>query len=97
MCGECLERCPYLAYSREKAREEFRKLVEGRPTPVTSECVTCVACDTFCPEGTNPFDLINEGQEETGSYPATERAISMMIMAAQMPSQVLEDELGCPS
>lgn len=96
LCGECLERCPYLAYPRERAREEFRRLVEGKPTPVTSECITCVACNTFCPSGANPFDLINERQEETGGFPATERAVGAMVMAAQMPSQVVEGKRGMP-
>mgnify|MGYP000156111562 CR=1 FL=1 len=89
-------RCPYLAYPEEKAKEEFRKLIEGEPTPVTSECITCVACNTFCPEGANPFDLINERQEETGTFPATENAINMMTMASQMPSEVIKGEAGKP-
>lgn len=96
LCGDCLTKCPYLAYPEEKAREEFKKLIEGKPTPVTTECITCVACNAFCPEGANPFDLINERQEATGTFKAKEEALGMMAMASQMPSEVIRGEAGRP-
>jgi hypothetical protein len=40
LLGECLARCAYLAYPEEKAKEEFKKLIDGRPTSVTTECIT---------------------------------------------------------
>lgn len=96
LCGECLIKCPYLAYPEEKAKAEFKKLIDGEPTPVTAECITCCACNMFCPEGANPFDLINQRQEETGTFPATERALGMMGMASQLPSEVIKGEPGKP-
>jgi len=96
LCGECLMKCAYLAYPEEKAKEEFKKLIKGEPTPVTSECITCCACNMYCPEGANPFDLINQRQEETGTFPATETAVSMMSMASQLPSEVKKGEKGKP-
>lgn len=96
LCGECLKQCPYLAYPEEKAKAEFKKLMDGRPTPVTSDCITCVACNMFCPEGANPFDLINDRQEETGTFKAKEQSLSMMGMASQVPTQVIEGRPGRP-
>lgn len=55
LCGECLMKCPYLAYPEDKAKEEMRKLINGEPSSVTSECITCVACNTYCPEGGKPL------------------------------------------
>ncbi len=96
LCGECLTKCQYLAYPEDKAKEEIKKLINGEPSPVTSECITCVACNTYCPEGANPFDLINQRQEETGTFPATDQALGMMNMASQLPSEVIKGKQGKP-
>jgi Fe-S oxidoreductase len=96
LCGECLMTCAYLAYPEKKAKEEFRKLIEGKPTPVTADCITCCACNTYCPEEANPFDLINQRQEETGTFKVTDDALSKMSMASQLPSTVIKGELGKP-
>ncbi|MHA1605330.1 MAG: heterodisulfide reductase-related iron-sulfur binding cluster [Candidatus Freyarchaeota archaeon] len=96
LCGECLMKCPYLAYPEDKAKEEMKKLIKGETSSVTSECITCARCNVLCPEGANPFDLINQRQEETGTFPATDRALGMMNMASQMPSEVIKGEPGKP-
>lgn len=97
LCGECLMKCPYLAYPEEKAKAEFKKLIEGKPTPVTAECITCVACNMVCPEGANPFDLINQRQEETGTFKVTDQSLGMMSMASQLPNEVKRGNPGKPA
>lgn len=92
LCGECLVKCHYLAYPEEKAKNEFKKLIEGEPTPVTSDCITCAACNMFCPESANPFDLINIRQEETGTFEITEQAQALIKMSTRMKSKVIEGE-----
>jgi Fe-S oxidoreductase len=96
LCGDCLAKCAYLAYPERKAKIEFRKLIEGKPTPVTRDCITCCACNTYCPESANPFDLINQRQEETGTFKVTDQALGNMNMASQLPSKVLKGQLGKP-
>jgi Fe-S oxidoreductase len=96
LCGDCLARCAYLTYPEKKAKEEFRKLIEGKPTPVTAECITCCACNTYCPEEANPFDLINQRQEETGTFKVTDQALANMSMASQLPSKVIKGAHGKP-
>jgi Fe-S oxidoreductase len=96
LCGECLTKCSYLVYPEEKAKKEFRKLIEGEPTPVTSECITCCACNMYCPTGANPFDLINQRQEETGTFKVTSEAVNTMSMASQLPSKVIKGKPGRP-
>ncbi len=66
-CGDCLARCQYLGYDTEKAIAEFKKLVDDQETPVLSDCVTCYACNEYCPKDANPFDLIVQRQEEHNS------------------------------
>ncbi len=96
LCGECLMKCPYLAYPEEKAKKEFKKLIDGEPTPVTADCITCAACNMFCPEGANPFDLINDRQEETGTFKLNEQTQSFFKMFNRMKSEIIEGEPGKP-
>jgi Fe-S oxidoreductase len=96
LCGECLMKCPYLAYPEEKAKKEFKKLIDGEPTPVTADCITCAACNMFCPEGANPFDLINDRQEETGTFKMTKQAQFNMKMGTRMKTEIIEGETGKP-
>ena len=96
LCGECLMKCPYLAYSEEKAKTEFKKLIDGESTPVTADCITCAACNMFCPEGANPFDLINDRQEETGTFKMTKEAQTLFKMSMRMKSEIIEGEPGKP-
>jgi len=64
--GECLTRCPYISYDEGRAKEAIRTLITGETAPILTECITCAACNDFCPLGANPWDLIAWRQEETG-------------------------------
>ncbi len=57
-CGECLARCRYLNFSREDAVREIRNLNAGRLTKVHERCISCYACDAFCPENARPYERI---------------------------------------
>ena len=96
LCGECLVKCPYLAYPKEKAIIEFEKLINGEDTPVTAECITCARCNTICPENANPFDLINQRQEETGTFKITKDWMRMMKMATKFPSKIIKGDPNKP-
>jgi Fe-S oxidoreductase len=63
-CGDCLTRCLYVNYDKEQAALEIDELVAGRAAPILSACVTCFACNEYCPTEARPFDLILERQEE---------------------------------
>jgi Fe-S oxidoreductase len=63
-CGDCLVRCLYADYDRERAAFEIDELVAGRSAPILSSCITCLACNEYCPSGARPFDLILERQEQ---------------------------------
>jgi Fe-S oxidoreductase len=60
-CGECLTRCQYMNLTRSEAILEIKRLIEDRPTTtVMRDCVSCYACDAFCPEDAGPYQLILE-------------------------------------
>ena len=67
-CGECLERCYYLDFDREKGGKEIAKLAAGEKVDWLHDCVTCMACSEYCPTGARPFDLILKRLEEDGNF-----------------------------
>jgi Fe-S oxidoreductase len=90
LCGDCLARCPYVEYDNERAADEIGSLIAGEEAPILSSCVTCFACNEFCPTGARPFDLILERQEQFGSLgiaPETIQAQEAMY-ATDSPAQV---------
>ncbi len=58
ICGECLVRCQYLKLTKEKAVEEKKRLIEGKPSEVMKKCISCYACNAFCPNDCHPYELI---------------------------------------
>jgi Fe-S oxidoreductase len=69
-CGDCLARCHYLPFDKKSGGEEFRKLVKGEKVDWLYDCVTCIACNEYCPKDARPFDLILKKMEEAGDFTA---------------------------
>jgi Fe-S oxidoreductase len=67
-CGECLDRCHYLDFDRESGGRELKKLATGEKVAWLKDCVTCIACNEYCPKGARPFDLILKRMEEAGDF-----------------------------
>jgi len=69
-CGECLVNCRYLSLSREEAVRAVRALNAGEPSIVHERCISCYACDAFCPQNAHPYERIisrwNQRYEEHG-------------------------------
>lgn len=60
----CLTRCQYMDIDRETAKREILKIARGEDSFVLHDCVTCYACEEYCPVNNHPFYLIVEKQEE---------------------------------
>lgn len=67
-CGDCLARCHYLDFNKENGANAFRKLVRGEKVEWLRDCVTCIACNEYCPQGARPFDLILQRMEDAGDF-----------------------------
>lgn len=65
-CGTCFLRCHYVDYSKEKAVQEIRALKEGTDAAILKDCITCIACNEYCPNDARPYDLILSLQEQKG-------------------------------
>jgi Fe-S oxidoreductase len=54
---------------RETAMREILKIARGEDSFVLHQCVTCYACEEYCPVQNHPFYLIVEKQEELNVPP----------------------------
>ncbi len=58
-CGTCLVKCPVMKMKKDEARSEIGLLLEGEPAPrIYSECTLCYHCNSYCPSGLKPYELI---------------------------------------
>jgi Fe-S oxidoreductase len=97
LCGDCLVRCQYVDYDKEKAVEQIKELMEGKPAEVLEQCITCCACNEYCPMGANPFDLINRLQEVHGSLPIPEKTKKFMDSGTTVPSERIQGDKTKPA
>ncbi|NQT70268.1 MAG: (Fe-S)-binding protein [Desulfobacteraceae bacterium] len=95
-CGDCLSKCVYIEIDGEEAKKEFRNLIDGKPSPVISQCVSCMACDEICLEKANPFSLIVKRQEEQNEIDRFGKAKQMMEDAYTIPSKIEKRGEGGP-
>jgi len=72
LCGDCLGKCQYLSYDKEKAVVEIKALMEGGGFDILSHCVTCCGCREYCPTGADPYGFILKVQERTGAFTGSE-------------------------
>ncbi|MBN1382044.1 MAG: (Fe-S)-binding protein [Deltaproteobacteria bacterium] len=82
-CGDCLVQCRYVNYDRDKAVTEIKLLAEGKEADILNHCITCVACNDFCPTGADPSDLVFKMQEAFGTAPLVRNAIPQRDHLAQ--------------
>jgi len=86
LCGDCLVKCPYVNYDRKKARQEVAALIAGENADILTQCVTCIACNEFCPTQANPFDRISELQEKKQALNIPQSLIDSDYDAYYMPN-----------
>ena len=88
-CGDCFLKCQYLGFDTERAITEIKNLIDDKETSVSTDCVTCYACNEYCPEDANPFDLIVQRQEEHGAISIPEN-MKQFIEKQFEPSELKE-------
>ncbi|MGB9700260.1 MAG: heterodisulfide reductase-related iron-sulfur binding cluster [Thermodesulfobacteriota bacterium] len=87
--ADCLLKCQYMTFSKGEAHAEMMKLIKGEDTRVLKECVTCYACEEYCPRGNHPYFLICERREEKGIYTAPRPITKQWINMTQMQGKQL--------
>jgi Fe-S oxidoreductase len=60
-CGICLQKCPVMKMDKKESKQEMSRLLKDEPTErVLNECTFCYSCNTYCPQGLRPYNLIME-------------------------------------
>jgi len=80
---DCLVKCQYMQFDRDGAHAEIMKVVKGEDSPVLEQCVTCYACEEYCPRGNHPFYLISERREQKGMLTAPRPITNQWINMAE--------------
>ena len=97
-CGDCLVACQYIDYGREKAIEVIETLIEGKEAEILRECITCMACNEYCPNDANPYDLICKLQEEKGIKPVPEEVVEVIEKTlSNVPNQIIKGDPDKPA
>ena len=97
-CGECLEHCQHSHHSLEEASEAIRSLVENRDCRILDECVTCWACNSYCPTGCDPIHLLLERMEVRGyeCSQALKTVVDKFDSPLLAPSEVIQGNTDRP-
>lgn len=95
LCGDCLVKCLYVDYDKEKAVSNIKALMDGQEAEIVSKCITCSACSEYCPTGADPFNLIIKAVEKAGIFPVTEEELVSNSFA--FPSEVVEGDPDKPA
>ena len=83
LCGDCLVKCRYVDYDKDKAVAEIKLLMEGKDAEILHKCITCIACNDYCPTGADPSNLIFKMQERIGTCPMVVATKSTLDRIAQ--------------
>jgi len=89
---DCLMKCQYIDFrNTAAARSEWEKINAGEYSRVLEECLTCYACQEYCPYNNNPFYFLVERQEALGILPAplpiVKEQLKMMAPKGRITSQ----------
>ena len=95
LCGECFARCQYVDYDENEAIQQITALTEGKRSEILEACITCCACNHYCPTGANPFDLITETQEKLGMRIADEEFYDLKAIE-EFKNEIVKGDPGKP-
>lgn len=95
-CGICFAQCPVLEWPIERAKTEFRKLLETGWSEAVERCTGCMACNVLCPPGANPHTRIMlawQDRYKREGLPARAR----WVLPYQRPSMITESLESLPA
>ena len=94
---DCLMRCQYLTFADvAEARREKMNIVNGEDSRVLHECLTCYACQEYCPNNNNPFFLLVERQEERGILPAPRPILEEQLRMMDAKGRLVKQTVSGP-
>ena len=92
---DCLMKCQYIDIDYNEAVKQKKLIINGKDSSILHECVTCYACEQYCPNGNHPFYQIVELQEKKGILPApipiTKQQIAMMKPKGRIENKIVKE------
>ena len=95
LCGDCLVKCLYADYDRDRAVADIKALMAGEDAEIVGKCITCCACREYCPTGADPFNLIMNAVEKAGVFPVEEEGLVAGSFSAS--SEVIPGDADKPA
>ncbi len=93
---DCLTKCQYLDFDLEEAKKEKMGILKGEKTRTLIECLTCYACEEYCPNKNHPFYQIVELQEKMGILPAPTPLTKQQILMMKPRNDIAETKVSKP-
>jgi len=94
---DCLMRCQYMEMDLESARQERERILNGEDSRVLTDCVTCYACEEYCPSNNHPFYLIVDRQEEKGIWPVPKPVTNQQLVIMAPQSDIAPKKIQSPT
>jgi Fe-S oxidoreductase len=89
-------RCQHIRLDLETAKAERLSILDGRDSRVLRDCLTCYACEEYCPYGNHPFYQIVDRQEELGIWPAPVPLVKQQIVMMAPKGRAEPEKLTGP-
>lgn len=93
---DCIRNCQYITMGLDEAREERMKIVRGEDSKILHDCVTCYACEEYCPHANHPFYHIVEMQEKLGINPVPKPITKSQVVAMAPTGKIKRREGSGP-
>lgn len=93
---DCIMKCQYMDLDLEQAKQEKWKLIRGESSSILTDCVTCYACEEYCPYDNHPFYHIVEMQERLGVHPVPKPIEKSQVTAMGPKGRIDYEEVRQP-
>lgn len=94
---DCLMNCQYISFADvAEAKKEKQKINAGKESRVLHECLTCYACQEYCPNHNNPFFVLVELQEELGLLPAPRPVVAEQLKMMAFKGRLARAPVASP-
>jgi Fe-S oxidoreductase len=94
---DCLMKCQYIRFAGiSEAKAEKLKINAGEESRVLNECLTCYACQEYCPYSNNPFYLLVERQEEKDILPAPRPILEEQLRMMRPKGRITPQKVRSP-
>jgi len=80
----------------EAAKQERWKIIRGEDSRVLHDCITCYACEEYCPNGNHPFYQLVELQEARGCRPVPRPIEKQQVRMMAPPGDIERRDLKSP-